>query len=208
MVAKTFWKPQPQLFMGPAQLRQPPVVEKNLIICQVDVNKDATKAATGAADFSAKVIKLELTLQGYITLQGCITLQGYIIYIFFKTHPTLSEKYFFQEVVFRRSYINLWVQNIKKNEKTYISIFNFHFIPDNYIFYYLWTMPWDKAFKGTVVNWALPFLHGGSFQISLTVPLMQVWDAQTGTEELSLLHKHIVKSVHFSSDGAALATGR
>jgi len=35
----------------------------------------------------------------------------------------------------------------------------------------------------------------------------KVWDAQTGTEELSLLHKHIVKSVHFSSDGAALATG-
>jgi serine-threonine kinase receptor-associated protein len=35
----------------------------------------------------------------------------------------------------------------------------------------------------------------------------KVWDAQSGTEELSLLHKHIVKSVHFSSDGAALATG-
>jgi len=35
----------------------------------------------------------------------------------------------------------------------------------------------------------------------------KVWDAQTGDEELSLQHKHIVKSVHFSSDGAALATG-
>jgi len=35
----------------------------------------------------------------------------------------------------------------------------------------------------------------------------KVWDAQTGEEELSLQHKHIVKSVHFSSDGAALATG-
>lgn len=35
----------------------------------------------------------------------------------------------------------------------------------------------------------------------------KVWDAQTGEEELSLVHKHIVKSVHFSSDGAALATG-
>jgi len=35
----------------------------------------------------------------------------------------------------------------------------------------------------------------------------KVWDAQTGDEELSLVHKHIVKSVHFSSDGAALATG-
>eukprot|EP00088_Acartia_fossae_P010306 TRINITY_DN15129_c0_g1_i1.p1 TRINITY_DN15129_c0_g1~~TRINITY_DN15129_c0_g1_i1.p1 ORF type:complete len:329 (-),score=45.09 TRINITY_DN15129_c0_g1_i1:185-1171(-) len=35
----------------------------------------------------------------------------------------------------------------------------------------------------------------------------KVWDASTGEEELSLQHKHIVKSVHFSSDGAALATG-
>lgn len=35
----------------------------------------------------------------------------------------------------------------------------------------------------------------------------KVWDAASGEEELSLQHKHIVKSVHFSSDGAALATG-
>lgn len=35
----------------------------------------------------------------------------------------------------------------------------------------------------------------------------KVWDAATGDEELSLQHKHIVKSVHFSNDGAALATG-
>ena len=29
----------------------------------------------------------------------------------------------------------------------------------------------DKAFKGTVVNRALPSLHGGSLEITLTVPL-------------------------------------
>ena len=30
----------------------------------------------------------------------------------------------------------------------------------------------SKVFKGTVVNRALPFLHGGSLEITLTVPLM------------------------------------
>ena len=98
--------------MGPALLQQPPVqslIEKNLTICQVDVNKDATKAATGAADFSAKVIKLEPKLQGYIILQGCKTLQGCIMYIFFKNHPTLSEKYFFSRSDFQE------IKNIKKN---------------------------------------------------------------------------------------------
>lgn len=35
----------------------------------------------------------------------------------------------------------------------------------------------------------------------------KVWDAKTGEEELSLQHKHIVKSVCFSSDGGSLATG-
>jgi len=35
----------------------------------------------------------------------------------------------------------------------------------------------------------------------------KVWDAKTGEEELSLQHKHIVKSVHFSADGVCLATG-
>ena len=29
----------------------------------------------------------------------------------------------------------------------------------------------NKAFKGTVVNRALPSLHGGSLKITLTVPL-------------------------------------
>ena len=33
-----------------------------------------------------------------------------------------------------------------------------------------------------------------------------MWDALTGEEELSLQHKHIVKSVNFSSDSAAIAT--
>ena len=28
----------------------------------------------------------------------------------------------------------------------------------------------DKAFQGTVVNRALPFLHGGSLEYTLTVP--------------------------------------
>ena len=50
--------------------------------------------------------------------------------------------------------------------------------------------------------------------IRTTVPLYcqlfplwsQVWDALTGEEELSLQHKHIVKSVNFSSDSAAIAT--
>ena len=35
---------------------------------------------------------------------------------------------------------------------------------------------------------------------------MQVWDALSGEEELTLQHKHIVKSVNFSNDSAALAT--
>jgi len=34
-----------------------------------------------------------------------------------------------------------------------------------------------------------------------------VWDALSGEEELTLQHKHIVKSVNFSNDSAALATG-
>lgn len=34
----------------------------------------------------------------------------------------------------------------------------------------------------------------------------QVWDALSGEEELTLQHKHIVKSVNFSNDSAALAT--
>jgi len=34
----------------------------------------------------------------------------------------------------------------------------------------------------------------------------KVWDALTGEEELTLQHKHIVKSVNFSNDSAALAT--
>ena len=37
---------------------------------------------------------------------------------------------------------------------------------------------------------------------------MQVWDGLSGEEELSLQHKHIVKSVFFSNDSAALATAR
>ena len=32
----------------------------------------------------------------------------------------------------------------------------------------------DKAFKGTVVNQALPSLHEGSHEITLTVPLIEV----------------------------------
>jgi len=35
----------------------------------------------------------------------------------------------------------------------------------------------------------------------------KVWDALSGEEELTLQHKHIVKSVNFSNDSAALATG-
>jgi len=35
----------------------------------------------------------------------------------------------------------------------------------------------------------------------------KVWDALSGEEELTLQHKHIVKSVNFSADSAALATG-
>ena len=31
----------------------------------------------------------------------------------------------------------------------------------------------DKAFKGTFINQALPSLHGGSIEITLTVPLNQ-----------------------------------
>jgi len=31
----------------------------------------------------------------------------------------------------------------------------------------------DKAFKGTYINQALPSLHGGSIEITLTVPLNQ-----------------------------------
>jgi len=34
----------------------------------------------------------------------------------------------------------------------------------------------------------------------------KVWDALTGEEELTLQHKHIVKSVNFSADSAAIAT--
>ena len=37
---------------------------------------------------------------------------------------------------------------------------------------YTWS---DKAFKGAVVNRTLPFLHGGSLEITLTVPLKQIW---------------------------------
>ena len=33
-----------------------------------------------------------------------------------------------------------------------------------------------------------------------------MWDALSGEEELTLQHKHIVKSVNFSNDSAALAT--
>ena len=29
----------------------------------------------------------------------------------------------------------------------------------------------DKALKGTVVDWALPSLHGGSLQFTRTIPL-------------------------------------
>ena len=32
-------------------------------------------------------------------------------------------------------------------------------------------MTTDKVFKGTVTNQALPYLHGGSLEITLTVPL-------------------------------------
>ncbi len=38
--------------------------------------------------------------------------------------------------------------------------------------------------------------------------LLKVWDGLSGEEELSLQHKHIVKSVFFSNDSAALATAR
>ncbi len=37
---------------------------------------------------------------------------------------------------------------------------------------------------------------------------LKVWDGLSGEEELSLQHKHIVKSVFFSNDSAALATAR
>ena len=33
----------------------------------------------------------------------------------------------------------------------------------------------DKAFKGNVVNRAAPFLHEGSLEITLTVPLMPIY---------------------------------
>ena len=33
---------------------------------------------------------------------------------------------------------------------------------------------YEKAFKGTVVNRALPSLHGGSLEITLTVPFMDI----------------------------------
>uniref|UniRef100_A0A0A9ZDU2 Serine-threonine kinase receptor-associated protein n=1 Tax=Lygus hesperus TaxID=30085 RepID=A0A0A9ZDU2_LYGHE len=35
----------------------------------------------------------------------------------------------------------------------------------------------------------------------------KIWDAVSGGEELSIPHKHIVKSVHFSADSSQLATG-
>jgi hypothetical protein len=38
--------------------------------------------------------------------------------------------------------------------------------------------------------------------------VLKVWDGLSGEEELSLQHKHIVKSVFFSNDSAALATAR
>ena len=32
----------------------------------------------------------------------------------------------------------------------------------------------EKGFKGTVVNWAMSSLHGGSLEISLTIPLTKL----------------------------------
>ena len=40
---------------------------------------------------------------------------------------------------------------------------------------YLFNTRSDKAFKGTVVNKALPSLHGGSLEITLTVPLIYTY---------------------------------
>jgi len=36
-----------------------------------------------------------------------------------------------------------------------------------------------KGFKGTVVNQTLPFLHGESLEITLTVPLISKFPAST-----------------------------
>lgn len=36
---------------------------------------------------------------------------------------------------------------------------------------------------------------------------IQIWDSVSGGELLSIPHKHIVKSVHFSLDSTHLATG-
>ena len=42
----------------------------------------------------------------------------------------------------------------------------------------------DKAFKGTVVNLALPSLHGGLLEIARTVPLKNIVDLKSKNEKL------------------------
>ena len=38
---------------------------------------------------------------------------------------------------------------------------------------YSWS---DKALKGNAINWVFPFLHGGSIEITQTVPLIEIYD--------------------------------
>jgi len=56
-----------------------------------------------------------------------------------------------------------------------------------------------------------PFTHDSLIStvliLKLTLCFPEVWNGITGSEELSLQHNHIVKTVNFSDDSKYLATG-
>ena len=54
----------------------------------------------------------------------------------------------------------------------------------------------DRVFKGIVVNRALPSLHGGSFEITLTVPLYKSFSGQPHSTNSHNGHNHPLEHLY------------
>ena len=65
----------------------------------------------------------------------------------------------------------------------------------------------DKAFKGTVVNWVLSFLHWGSIEITRTVFLSSFFVTIIFKQNLNCIYKELIQAVSMSIVGSIYKPG-